>query len=174
MSDENNIHTNLEEHKDMPLEARPEEPQQMAESESPETEAQRQGEPQQMAESESPETEAQRQEGAKKPSNTPKAIRLATVSKLLEKHTAQMERVGRMVQPLHTQIDSIAKMVQPLQKQLKSIERQTEFIKQLSYQLKLLQKQMSQVQRDSQKIRIFLNKKPTSTKRKNTKRIRKR
>ena len=42
MSDENNIHTNLEEHKDTPLEARPEEPQQMAESESPETEAQRQ------------------------------------------------------------------------------------------------------------------------------------
>ena len=42
MSDENNIHTNLEEHKDMPLEARPEEAQQMAESESPETEAQRQ------------------------------------------------------------------------------------------------------------------------------------
>jgi len=30
MSDENNIHTSLEEHKDMPLEARPEEPQQMA------------------------------------------------------------------------------------------------------------------------------------------------
>jgi hypothetical protein len=66
MSDENNIHTNLEEHKDMPLEARPEEAQQMAESESPET-------------------EAQRQEGVKKPSSTPKAIRLATISKLLEK-----------------------------------------------------------------------------------------
>ncbi|MFY9798153.1 MAG: hypothetical protein WAK17_12895 [Candidatus Nitrosopolaris sp.] len=122
MSDENNIHTNLEEHKDMPLEARPEEAQQMAESESPET-------------------EAQRQEGVKKPSSTPKAIRLATISKLLEKHTAQMERVGRMVQPLQTQIDSIAKMVQPLQKQLKSMERQTEFVKQLSFQLKQLQKQ---------------------------------
>jgi len=51
MSDENNIHTNLEEHKDTPLEARPEEPQQMAESESPET-------------------ELQRQEGVKKPSST--------------------------------------------------------------------------------------------------------
>ena len=122
MSDENNIHTNLEEHKDMPLEARPEEAQQMAESESPET-------------------EAQRQEGVKKPSSTPKAIRLATISKLLEKHTAQMERVGRMVQPLQTQIDSIAKMVQPLQEQLKSMERQTEFVKQLSFQLKQLQKQ---------------------------------
>jgi predicted RNase H-like nuclease (RuvC/YqgF family) len=122
MSDENNIHTNLEEHKDIPLEARPEEAQQMAESESPET-------------------EAQRQEGVKKPSSTPKAIRLATISKLLEKHTAQMERVGRMVQPLQTQIDSIAKMVQPLQKQLKSMERQTEFVKQLSFQLKQLQKQ---------------------------------
>jgi hypothetical protein len=63
MSDENNIHTNLEEHKDTPLEARPEEPQQMAESESSET-------------------EAQRQEDAKKPSSNPKAIRLATISKL--------------------------------------------------------------------------------------------
>ena len=74
--DENNIHTNLEEHKDMPLEARPEEPQHMAKSESPET-------------------EAQLQEGVKRPSSTPKAVRLATISKLLEKHTAQMERVGR-------------------------------------------------------------------------------
>lgn len=155
MSDENNIHTNFEEHKDMLLEAQPEEPQQMAESESPET-------------------EAQRQEGVKKPTTTLKAIRLATISKLLEKHTAQMERVGRMVQPLQTQIDSIAKMVQPLQKQLKSMERQTEFVKQLSYQLKQLQKQMLQVQKDSQKIRLFLSKKPTSTKRKNTKKIRKR
>src|SRR5215510_1601878 len=108
MSDENNIHTSLEEHKDMPIEARPEEPQQMAESETPEI-------------------EVQPQEGVKKPSSTPKAIRLATISKLLEKHTAQIERVGRIVQPLHTQIDSIAKMVQPLQKQVKSIERQTEF-----------------------------------------------
>ena len=155
MSDENNIHTSLEEYKDTTLEARPEEPQQMTESESPET-------------------EAQQQEGVKKPSNTPKAIRLATISKLLEKHTAQMERVGRMVQPLHTQIDNIAKVVQPLQKQLKSIERQTEFVKQLSYQLKQLQKQMLQVQKDSQKIRLLLSKKPASTKRKNTKRIRKR
>jgi hypothetical protein len=151
MSDENNIHTNLEEHKDMPLE-----------------------EPEQMAESGTPETGLQRQEDVKKPSSTPKTIRLATISKLLEKHTAQMERVGRMVQPLHTQFDSIAKMVQPLQKQLKSIERQNEFVKQLSYQLKQLQKQMSQVQKDSQKTRLFLSKKPASTKRKNTKRIRKR
>ncbi|MGB6531502.1 MAG: hypothetical protein WBF33_25635 [Candidatus Nitrosopolaris sp.] len=121
MSDENNIHTNLEEHKDTPLEARPEEPQQMAESESPETEVLQQ--------------QQEKGESARKPSTTPKAIRLATISKLLEKHTAQMERVGRMVQPLHTQIDSIAKMIQPLQKQLKSIERQNEFVKQLPYQL---------------------------------------
>jgi len=155
MSDENNIYTNLEEYKDTPLEARREEPQQMVKSESPET-------------------EVQRQEGVKKPSNTPKAIRLATISKLLEKHTAQMEKVGRMVQPLQTQIDSIAKMVQPLQKQLKSIERQNELVKQLPYQLKQLQKQMSQVQKDSQKTRLFLSKKPASTKRKNIKRIRKR
>ena len=91
-----------------------------------------------MTESESPETEAQWQEFAKKPSSTSKAIRLATISKLLEKHAAQMERVGRMVQPLHTQIDSIAKMIQPLLKQLKYIERQNEFVK------KKLQKQMSQ------------------------------
>jgi hypothetical protein len=42
MSDENNIHTNLEEHKDTPLEARSQETQQIAESDSPETEAQRQ------------------------------------------------------------------------------------------------------------------------------------
>jgi hypothetical protein len=33
---------------------------------------------------------------------------------------------------------------------------------------------MSQVQKDSQKIRLSLGKKPASTKRKNTKRIRKR
>ena len=39
MSDENNIHTNLEEYKDTPLEARPE-PQHIAESESPGTEVQ--------------------------------------------------------------------------------------------------------------------------------------
>jgi predicted RNase H-like nuclease (RuvC/YqgF family) len=160
MSDENNIHTNLEEHKDTPLEARPEEPQQMAESESPETEVLQQ--------------QQEKGESARKPSTTPKAIRLATISKLLEKHTAQMERVGRMVQPLHTQIDSIAKMIQTLQKQLKSIERQNEFVKQLPYQLKQLQKEMSQVQKDSQKIRLSLGKKPASTKRKNTKRIRKR
>jgi chromosome segregation ATPase len=155
MSDGNNIHTSLEGHKDMPLEERPEEPEQIAGSGSPET-------------------ELQRQEGVKKPSSTSKTIRLATICKLLEKHTAQMERVGSMVQPLHTQIDSIAKMVQPLQKQLKSIDRQTEFVKQLSYQLKQLQKQMSQVQKDSQKTRLFLSKKPATTKRKNTKRIRKR
>jgi len=37
-----------------------------------------------MAESETPETEVQPQEGVKKPSTTPKAIRLATISKLLE------------------------------------------------------------------------------------------
>ena len=161
MSDENNIHTNLEEHKDTPLEARPEEPQQMAESESPETEVLQQ--------------QQEKGESARKPSTTPKAIRLATISKLLEKHTAQMERVGCMVQPLQTQIDSIAKVVQPLEKQLKSIDRQTEvYVKQLSYQLKQLQKQMSQVQKDSERIRLFLSKKPTSTTRKNTKRIKKR
>ncbi len=54
MSGKNNIHTNLEEHKDTPVEARPEDLQQIAESESPET-------------------EAQRQEVVKKPFSTPKA-----------------------------------------------------------------------------------------------------
>ena len=115
-----------------------------------------------MAESETPETEVQPQEGVKKPSTTPKAIRLATISKLLEKHAAQMERVGRIVQPLHTQIDSIAKMIQPLLKQLKYIERQNEFVKK-NYKSKCRRK----------KTRLFLSKKPASTRRK-TKRIRKR
>ena len=139
MSDENNIHTNLEEHKDTPLEARPEEPQQMAESESPETEVLQQ--------------QQEKGESARKPSTTPKAIRLATISNLLEKQTTQMNKIGQMVQPL--------------QKQLKSVETRTEFIKQMHSQLKQLQRQMSQIQKESQKIRLLLSKKTFSTK-KNT------
>ena len=95
-------------------------------------------------------------ESGKKPSTTPKAIRIATISKLLEKQTTQMDKIGRMVQPL--------------QKQLISVERRTEFIKQMPSQLKQLQKQMLQVQKESQKIGILLSKKKTaSTKKKNTK-----
>lgn len=159
MSDENNLPTDLEEHKDIPVETQYEE----------------QSEQITLAEAEAP-TPGQ-EKGAKKPSTTtPRAIRLATISRLLEKHRTQMDRVGRMVQPLQTQINSIVKMVQPLQKQLKSVERQTEPLKQLPSQLKQLQKQMSQVQKDSQKIRSLSSKKTTttSTKRKNVKRIRKR
>ena len=95
-------------------------------------------------------------ESGKKPSTTsptPKAIRLATISNLLEKQTTQLNKIGQMVQPL--------------QKQLKSVETRTEFIKQMHSQLKQLQKQMSQVQKESQEIRLLLTKKTFSTK-KNT------
>ena len=80
-------------------------------------------------------------ESGRKPSTPPKAIRLATISKLLEKQTTQLDKIGQMVQPL--------------QKQLISVERRTEFIKQIPSQLKQLQKQMSQAQKESQKIRIY-------------------
>ena len=134
MSDENNIPTNLEEHKELPV------------AEGHETEVLQQ--------------QQEKGESGKKPSTTtPKAIRLATISKLLEKQTTQMDKIGQMVQPL--------------QKQLKSVERRTEFIKQMPSQLKQLQKQMLQVQKESQKIRILLSKKKTaSTKKKNTKKKR--
>ena len=101
-------------------------------------------------------------ESGKRPSTTPKAIRLATISKLLEKQTTQMNKIGQMVQPL--------------QKQLKSVETRTELIKQIHSQLKQLQKDMSQVQKENQKIRSLLSKKTfstkkiTSTKKKSTKR----
>ena len=98
-------------------------------------------------------------ESGRKPSTTPKAIRLATISKLLGKQTTQLDKIGQMVQPL--------------QKQLVSVERRTEFIKQMPSQLKQLQKQMSQAQKESQKIRILLSKKNTaSTKKQNTKKKR--
>jgi hypothetical protein len=142
MSDENNIRTNLEEYKEIPVEQQPEEQQDQEVAEGHETEVlQRQHE---------------KGESGKKPNTTSKAIRLATISRLLEKQTTQMDKIGQMVQPL--------------QKQLKSVERRTEFIKQMPSQLKQLQKQMSQAQKESQKIRILLSKKNTaSTKKKNTK-----
>ena len=145
MSDESNIPTSLEEYKELPVEVQPEEQQQLPVVEGHETEVLQQ--------------QQEKGESGKKPSTTPKAIRLATISKLLEKQTTQMDKIGQMVQPL--------------QKQLKSVERRTEFIKQMPSQLKQLQKQMSQVQKESQKIRLLLSKKKTaSTKKKNTKKKR--
>jgi hypothetical protein len=146
MSDENNIPANLEEYKELPVEVQPKEQQQLPVAEGHETEMLQQ--------------QQEKGESGKKPSTTtPKAIRLATISKLLEKQTTQMDKIGQMVQPL--------------QKQLKSVERRTEFIKQMPSQLKQLQKQMLQVQKESQKIRILWSKKKTaSTKKKNTKKKR--
>jgi hypothetical protein len=134
----------LEEHKELPVEVEPKEQQQTPVAEGHETEMQQQ----------------EKGESGKKPSiTTPRVIRLATISRLLEKQTTQMDKIGQMVQPL--------------QKQLKSVETRTEFIKQMPSQLKQLQKQMSQVQKESQKIRLLLSKKKTaSTKSKNTKRPR--
>jgi hypothetical protein len=138
MSDESNP-TNLEEQARIPVEeAQPEEHQQ----ELP------------VAEAHETEVLQQQQEigksGRKPSTSTRKSIRLATISKLLEKQRTQ-----------------IGQMVQPLEKQLKSVERRTEVIKLMSSQLKQLQKQMSQVQKESHKIRILLSKKTTFTK-KNT------
>lgn len=143
MSDESNIPANLEEHKELPVEVEPKEQQQLPVAEGHETEMLQQ--------------QQQEKREWKKPSiTTPKVIRLATISRLLEKQTTQMDKIGQMVQPL--------------QKQLKSVETRTEFIKQMPSQLKQLQKQMSQVQKESQKIRLLLSKKKTaSTKSKNTK-----
>jgi hypothetical protein len=138
----------LEEHYEIPVEeSRPEEQQQPATAEGHETEVLQQ--------------QQEKGESARKPSTTPKAIRLATISNLLEKQTTQMNKIGQMVQPL--------------QKQLKSVETRTEFIKQMHSQLKQLQRQMSQIQKESQKIRLLLSKKTfsttknTSTKKKSTK-----
>ena len=147
MSDESNIPANLEEHKELPVEVEPKEQQQLPVAEGHETEM-----PQQQ--------QQEKVESGKKPSiTTPKVIRLATISRLLDKQTTQMDKIGQMVQPL--------------QKQLKSVETRTDFIKQMPSQLKQLQKQMLQVQKESQKIRLLLSKKKTaSTKSKNTKRSR--
>ena len=142
MSDESNFPANLEEHKELPVEVHSNEQQHLAVAEGHETEVlQRQQE---------------KGEGGKKPSTTPKTIRLATIARLLEKQTIQMGKIGQMVQPL--------------QKQLKLVEGRTEFIKQMPSQLKQLQKQVSQIQKEGQKIRLLLSKKKTgSTKKKKTK-----
>jgi hypothetical protein len=140
MSDENNIRTNLEGYKEIPVEQQPEEQQEHAVAEGHETEVlQRQYE---------------KGESGKKPTTISKAIRLATISRLLEKQSTQMDKIGQMVQPL--------------QKQLKSVEKRTETIKGMQSQLNQLQKQMSQVQKESQRIRSLLSKK-TPTQSKNTK-----
>jgi DNA-binding transcriptional MerR regulator len=142
MSYESNFPANLEEHKELPVEVQPKEQQELPVAEGHETEVLQQ--------------QQEKGESGRKHSTTPKAIRLATISKLLEKQTTQLDKIGQMVQPL--------------QKQLKSVERRTEFIKQMPSQLKQLQKQMSQAQKESQKIRILLSKKNTaSTKKQNTK-----
>ena len=127
----------MEEHYEIPVEeSQPEEEQQPATAEDHETEVLLQ--------------KQEKGESVRKPSTTPKAIRLATISNLLEKQTTQMNKIGQMVQPL--------------QKQLKSVETRTEFIKQMHSQLKQLQRQMSQIQKENQKIRSLLSKKTFSTK----------
>ena len=138
----------MEEHYEIPVEeAQPEEQQQPVTAEGHETEVMEQ--------------QQEKVESEKKLFTTPKAIRLATISKLIEKQTTQM--------------NTIRQMVQPLQKQLKSVETRTELIKQIHSELKRLQKQMSQIQKENQKIRslvskkTFSSKKITSTKKKSTK-----
>jgi hypothetical protein len=62
--------------------------------------------------------------GGKKPST--KAIRLATIFRLLDKHATQSGKVRQMVQYrkyLQNQMDTISKKVQPPQMQVKSMER---------------------------------------------------
>ena len=140
MSDESNIPANLEAHKELSVEVQPKEQQQLPVAEGPQTEVLQQ--------------QQEKGESGKKPSTTPKAIRLATISKLLEKQTTQMDKIGQMVQPL--------------QKQLKSVEKRIESVKGMQSQLNQLQKQMSQVQKESQRIRSLLSKK-TSAQSKNTK-----
>src|SRR6266568_1320517 len=110
MSDESNIPANLEERAWIPVEeAQPEEQQQeLPVTEDHETEVLQQ--------------QQEKGKSRKKPSSsTRKTIRLATISKLLENQT--------------TQIDKIRQMVQPQQKQLKSVERRTGFIKQMPSEL---------------------------------------
>jgi hypothetical protein len=144
MSDETNIPDNFEEDKELLVE-----------------EVQPKEQEQQLPVAEGHETEVLRQQheqaggGKKTSTSTPKAIRLATISKLLDKQTTQINKIGQMLQPL--------------QRQLKSVEMRSEFIKPIYSQLKQLQKQMSQVQKESQKIRLSLSSKKTSTKKKKSK-----
>lgn len=144
MSDETNIPDNFEEDKELLVE-----------------EVQPKEQEQQLPVAEGHETEVLRQQqeqaggGKNTSTSTPKAIRLATISKLLDKQTTQINKIGQMLQPL--------------QRQLKSVEMRSELIKPIYSQLKQLQKQMSQVQKESQKIRLSLSSKKTSTKKKKSK-----
>jgi hypothetical protein len=95
----------------------------------------------------------QEEEQVRKGPSASKAIRLATISKLLGRQT--------------TEIGRIRQTVQPLQKQLKLLEARSGLITQMHSQLKQIQKQILQIQKDSQKIRISLaSKKRSTTKRK--------
>ena len=152
----------MEEHYEIPVEeAQPEEQQQPATAEAHETEVMEQQQPPtaEAHETEVMEQQQEKVESGKKPFTSPKAIRLATISKLLEKQTTQMS--------------TIRQMVQPLQKQLRRHELNSS---NRCIPSSRLQKQMSQVQKESQKIRslvskkkTFSTKKITSTKKKSTK-----
>ena len=142
MSDETNIPDNFEEDKELLVE-----------------EVQPKEQEQQLPVAEGHETEVLRQQqeqaggGKKTSTSTPKAIRLATISKLLDKQTTQINKIGQMLQPLQRQLKS-------------SGDEISELIKPIYSQLKQLQKQMSQIQKESQKIRLSLSSKKTSTKKK--------
>ena len=90
MSDESNFPVNLEEHKELPVEVHSNEQQHLAVAEGHETEVLQQ--------------QQEKGEGGKKPSTTPKAIRLATISRLLEKQKTEMNKIGQLVQPLQKQL----------------------------------------------------------------------
>jgi negative regulator of genetic competence, sporulation and motility len=143
MSDETNLPDNFEDKELLVEEVQPkEQEQQLPVAEGHETEVLRQ-------------QQEQAGGGKKTSTSTPKAIRLATISKLLDKQTTQINKIGQMLQPL--------------QRQLKSVEMRSELIKPIYSQLKQLQKQMSQAQKESQKIRLSLLSKKTSTKKKKSK-----
>jgi hypothetical protein len=131
MSDEYKIHDNWQEGNVLPEEEAPPKVQQ----ESPIAESQ--------------ETQAILPEQGPKSAPTPKAIRLATISRLLEKQT--------------TEIGKIRQSVQPLQKQLKLVETRTDLIKQMNVKLNQLQKQILQVQKENQKIRSSVSNKKKSS-----------
>ncbi len=96
MSDETNIPDNFEEDKELLVE-----------------EVQPKEQEQQLPVAEGHETEVLRQQqeqaggGKKTSTSTPKAIRLATISKLLDKQTTQINKIGQMVQPLQRQLKSV-------------------------------------------------------------------
>jgi hypothetical protein len=72
------------------------------------------------------------------------------------------------------QFNEIIQMLQPVQREIKSAQRHPELLRQIQSQLKQLQGYISQIQKDSHKIRLSLSKNTVPTKRKNAKRIRKR